>query len=193
MWIASSALVLALAGGAFSYYAPAKVSPAVPQGTIPTQQLVKAEPPLAAALVDPAAPSPSPSNVEAAEPAPDAPPNPAPVSATVLVSLRSTPPGAMVVVGDREYGPTPTQLEWTGAEAELGREVTFRFQRKGYRDLTVTRQIRGDRLDVEAPPMDAVPLKQRPQREERPQQATSAPGKAAAPIPALQGYKAEPY
>jgi serine/threonine-protein kinase len=185
LWIASSALVLALAGGALSYFAPAKVSPAVPRAKIPTQQLVKAEP-----LAAPAEAVPAPDSVEVA---PDPGPTPvAGVSSTVLVSLRSTPAGAMVVVGDREYGPTPTQVEWTGAEAELGREVTFRFQRKGYRDLTVTRQIRGDRLDVEAPPMDPVPLKQRATREERPQ-AASAPAKGTAPIPALQGYKAEPY
>jgi eukaryotic-like serine/threonine-protein kinase len=190
IWVASSALVLALASGAFSYFAPAKVSPAVPSAKVPTQQLVKNEPPVAAPVPEPSVPS-TPSATDAVEPAPEAPPSAA-VPATVLVSLRSTPAGAMVVVGEREYGPTPTQLEWTGAEAELGREVTFRFQRKGYRDLTVTRQIRGERLDVEAPPMDPVPIK-RPQREERPQQATSAPTKAAAPIPALQGYKAEPY
>ena len=85
----------------------------------------------------------------------------------MLVSLRSTPPGALVVVGGKEFGPTPTQLEWSGADAALGREVTFRFQRKGYRDLTVTRQIRGDRLEVEAPPMDPIPVR-RPTREERP-------------------------
>jgi serine/threonine protein kinase len=186
LWIASSALILALAGGAFSYFAPAKVSPAVPRAKIPTQQLVRAEPP-----ASPAPALPAPSSVEAAPPEPGLPPAAA-VPTTVLVSLRSTPAGAMVVVGDREYGPTPTQVEWTGAEAELGREVTFRFQRKGYRDLTVTRQVRGDRLDVEAPPMDPVPLKQRPSREERPQ-AASAPAKGTAPIPALQGYKAEPY
>lgn len=88
------------------------------------------------------------------------------VATTVLVSLKSTPPGAMVIVGEREYGPTPTQVEWTGPEAQLGREVTFRFERTGYRDLTVTRQIRGDRLEVEAPPMDPIPVS-RPGRSQR--------------------------
>jgi serine/threonine-protein kinase len=112
---------------------------------------------------------------------------------TVLVSLRSTPPGAMVVVGDKEYGPTPTQVEWTGAEAQFGREVTFRFQRKGYRDLTVTRQIRGDRLEVEAPPMDPIPVR-RPMRRDRP----TASGSATKPVgpttvTPIKGYKAEPY
>jgi serine/threonine protein kinase len=191
VWIATSALVLALGGGALSYLAPAKVSPAVPpRAKMPTQELVKAEP------SGPVAPASNqglgvPANTEMAptDPAPNA---AAQAASTVLVSLRSTPSGAMVVVGDREYGPTPTQVEWTGAEAELGREITFRFQRKGYRDLTVTRQIRGDRLDVEAPPMDPVPLKTRPSREERPQ-AANTPNKATAPVAPLQGYKAEPY
>ncbi len=111
------------------------------------------------------------------------------VVSTVLVLLRSTPPGATVVVGDKEFGPTPTQVEWSGAEAEVGREVTFRFQRKGYRDLTVTRQIRGDRLEVEAPPMDPIPVR-RPTRDDRPTTVTPVtPGKT---VP-LKDYKAEPY
>ena len=104
---------------------------------------------------------------------------------------KSTPPGALVVVGGKEYGPTPTQVEWSGPEAEVGREVTFRFQRKGYRDLTVTRQIRGDRLEVEAPPMDPIPVR-RPTREDR--TSTPAPGpKAPAVVAPLKDYKAEPY
>jgi serine/threonine protein kinase len=144
------------------------------------------EPPAPAA----AAPAADPAAAPAAAPSE---PTTAPtaVNATVLVSLKSTPPGAMVVVGSKEYGPTPTQVEWTGGEAAFGREVTFRFQRKGYRDLTVTRQIRGDRLDVEAPPMDPIPVR-RPTREEPRQASTPAakPGPVAAP---LKGYKAEPY
>jgi len=75
---------------------------------------------------------------------------------TVLVSLRSTPPGAMVVVGDKQYGPTPTEVELSGQEAEAGREVTFRFRRTGYRALTISRRIRGARLSVEATFMDRV-------------------------------------
>jgi serine/threonine-protein kinase len=109
---------------------------------------------------------------------------------TVLVSLRSVPPGATVVVGDKEYGPTPTQVEWSGADAAPGREVTFRFQRKGYRDLTVIRQIRGDRLDVEAPPMDPIPVR-RPTRTLRP---AAAPAPKPSLLPAqLKTYKVEPY
>jgi serine/threonine protein kinase len=150
------------------------------------------EQPAPAAAVAPTAADPAP----AAAAAPTEPAGsigaPTAVNASVLVSLRSTPPGAMVVVGNKEFGPTPTQVEWTGSEAAFGREVTFRFQRKGYRDLTVTRQIRGDRLEVEAPPMDPIPVR-RPTREDPPQRASSPapkPGPVAAP---LKGYKAEPY
>jgi hypothetical protein len=96
----------------------------------------------------------------------------------------------MVAVGEREYGPTPTQVEWTGSEAAVGREVTFRFQRKGYRDLTVTRQIRSDRLEVEAPPMDPMPIKRPMAREER---ASGPASGVAAPVTSVKGYKAEPY
>jgi eukaryotic-like serine/threonine-protein kinase len=117
-------------------------------------------------------------------------PTPQPAGNTVLVSLRSTPPGAIVVVGDKEYGPTPTQVEWTGDEAALGREITFRFQRKGFRDLTVTRQIRGNTLEIDAPPMDPVVTTSK-----RPDRTPSQPStpKPAAPVTPLKGYKAEPY
>jgi serine/threonine-protein kinase len=72
----------------------------------------------------------------------------------VVLTLRSSPPGAMVLVGDKEYGPTPTHVVWTGEDAAEGREVTFRFHRRGYLDVTVTQAITGDRLEVEAPPME---------------------------------------
>ncbi len=74
----------------------------------------------------------------------------------LVVSLRSTPPGATVLVGAKKYGPTPLHVVWTGPDAADGRQVTFRFQLKGYRDLTLTQEVRGDRLDVEAPPMELV-------------------------------------
>jgi hypothetical protein len=118
---------------------------------------------------------------------------------SVLVSLRSTPPGAMVAVGEREYGPTPTQVEWTGVDATLGREVTFRFQRKGYRDLTVTRQIRSGALDVDAPPMDPVveaaptPTPTPTPTVRRPVTTVAPVVKPSAPVTPLKGYKAEPY
>jgi eukaryotic-like serine/threonine-protein kinase len=116
-------------------------------------------------------------------------PTSTPPGNSVLVSLRSTPPGAIVVVGDKEYGPTPTQVEWTGEEAALGREITFRFQRKGFRDLTVTRQIRGSSLEIDAPPMDPVVTSSK--RPERPTQPTTP--KPTVPVTPLKGYKAEPY
>jgi serine/threonine-protein kinase len=169
---------------------PATVRAAEQTKPLPTTETAAAaaQPGDAPAAV-PAAPAEGAPAAAAGEPAAQDPSNAA-VNASVLVSLRSTPPGATVVVGNKEYGPTPTQVEWTGAEAVFGREVTFRFQRKGYRDLTVTRQIRGDRLEVEAPPMDPIPVR-RPAREERSQPAAQPKvGPVAAP---LKGYKAEPY
>jgi eukaryotic-like serine/threonine-protein kinase len=111
---------------------------------------------LSGSLGDEAPPTPA---LVSAEPAavPTAQPTAAaPKQKSVLVSLRSIPPGAMVLIGDREYGPTPTQLEWRGADAEPGRQVTFRFRRTGYRALTVTREVHGDTLDVQASFMDPV-------------------------------------
>jgi serine/threonine-protein kinase len=188
-WIGVSAAAVLLAGAAFGL-SPSKTAPAV-QAKANTPTPAAIAPQAAAPLAQPSTPSEVPPTTEVV---PEAAPSPvAPVSATVLVSLKSTPPGAMVAVGEREYGPTPTQVEWTGSEAAVGREVTFRFQRKGYRDLTVTRQIRSDRLEVEAPPMDPIPVN-RPKRDERPA-VTTAPAtpKAAVPVTPLKGYKAEPY
>ncbi len=59
----------------------------------------------------------------------------------VLVELDSTPPGATVHIGEQEYGPTPAQVELTGAQAEPGSELTFVFTAAGHRDMTVTRTV----------------------------------------------------
>ncbi len=99
-------------------------------------------------------------------------PQAAPPLDKLLVSLRSTPPGAMVIVAGKEYGPTPTQVEWTGAEATIGSEITFRFQRKGFRDLTVTRQVRGSTLTIDAPAMD--PIEPSPPTRRAPEPAKSS-------------------
>jgi serine/threonine-protein kinase len=187
-WLAAAALALAVAGGALGL-SPTKSSlPEQPKAAAKQSAAVtpiEATTPAAIA----AQPNAVPDTASVAQPPSAA----APAFTTVLVSLKSTPPGAMVAVGEREYGPTPTQVEWTGSEAAMGREITFRFQRKGYRDLTVTRQIRSDRLEVEAPPMDPIPIK-RPSREERaPSAAAASSPKIAAPVTAVKGYKAEPY
>jgi serine/threonine-protein kinase len=100
--------------------------------------------------------------VVAAAPVTTAAPTPSPVpqkAPSVIVTLRSTPPGAMVLIGDREYGPTPIELEWTGAEAEPGRQVNFRFRRTGFRAMTITREVRGDHMQVEASFLDPAQRK----------------------------------
>ena len=113
---------------------------------------------------------------------------------SVIVSLRSTPTGATVVVAEREYGPTPAEVEWTGEDAERGREVTLRFEKEGFRDFTVTRTITGDRLDVEAElePIEATPEPatiRRPVRRPTPMM-TEEPDSPVGPI---KGYKTDPY
>lgn len=81
----------------------------------------------------------------AATPAPDPQPQqeltplPAPPPArTLLVNVSSTPPGATVRVGDREYGPTPAQIELSGALAEPGAQIDFVFTMTGFREASVT-------------------------------------------------------
>jgi eukaryotic-like serine/threonine-protein kinase len=88
--------------------------------------------------------------VKAVEAAPQA---PQPLSKVVL-TLRSVPEGATVLVGDKKYGPTPTHVVWSGGDATLGRELTFRFQKKGYRDATITQTITGERMEVTAPALE---------------------------------------
>jgi serine/threonine protein kinase len=187
-WLVAAAIALVAAGGALGLIPSKSVLPQ--QTKAAAKQQVAPVATTAAAAAQPVTGSVTPP-VLATDPTP-AEPSSATLQAftTVLVSLKSTPPGAMVVVGEREYGPTPTQVEWTGPEAATGREVTFRFQRKGYRDLTVTRQIRSDRLEVEAPPMDPMPVKRLVAREER---APGAASGVAAPVTSVKGYKAEPY
>ncbi|HEX5661481.1 MAG TPA: protein kinase [Polyangiales bacterium] len=107
------------------------------------------------------------------------------VQKSVLVSLRTTPPGAMVFVGDKGYGPTPTQVEWTGEEAAIGREVTLRFVRRGYQELTVTRQIRGPLLEIEAQKLD--------QAEAAPSSATKSSARPARAQQPDSGTNRSPY
>jgi hypothetical protein len=77
----------------------------------------------------------------------------------VVLSLKSNPDGATVLVGDKKYGPTPTHVVWSGPDAVLGRDVTFRFQKKGYRDATVTQTITGERLEVMGPTLELASAK----------------------------------
>ncbi len=119
-----------------------------------------------------------------------------PSIARVLVDLRSEPPGATVEVGDREYGPTPLQVEWTGDDAAEGREVTFQFHLDGHRDFTVTRTLIGEALDVRAEldPIRATPSRmiRRPPRP-RMRVPMMSPRMDESPAIGLKGYKAEPY
>ncbi|HEY8429046.1 MAG TPA: PEGA domain-containing protein, partial [Sandaracinaceae bacterium] len=88
-------------------------------------------------------PAPSDPRPVAAQPAVEPEPAPAPVR-SVLVELDSIPPGATVRIGGAEYGPTPAQVELTGAQAEPGTELTFEFRAPGYVDTTVTRAVPQD-------------------------------------------------
>ncbi len=66
------------------------------------------------------------------------------------VTITSNPTGAEVFVGDRSYGTTPARIVWVGEAAEPGREVTFRFEKNGYRSESVTRTVEAETLAVEA-------------------------------------------
>ncbi len=141
----------------------------------------------------PAAPAPRPSEPEAAA-SPDEPvdtaapePEPQPVP-TAMVSLRSTPPGATVLVGEQEYGPTPADIEWRGEDAERGRQVNFVFQLDGYRDYSVTRVLTSDRIEVEATLEAIRRAPRRPASTRR-----RPPPRRREPTRPVEGYKLDPY
>ncbi|MFO0686890.1 MAG: protein kinase [Sandaracinus sp.] len=69
---------------------------------------------------------------------------------TVLVSLRSQPTGAMVTLGDRTFGPTPTEVELTGDQAAEGASLHFVFSRAGFRDLPMDATVSGGTLELNA-------------------------------------------
>ena len=116
----------------------------------------------------------------------------APAVRPVMVTLRSTPPGATVEVDGRSWT-TPADVEWTGDEAAIGREVTFQFRLEGHRDFTVTRTVTGDSLDVSAElsELEAQPVPiRRPIRRPRTQPTVTMDNGASIGV---KGYKAEPY
>ena len=106
-----------------------------------------------------------------------------------LVSLRSTPPGATVNVGEQAYGPTPTDVEWSGEDATRGREVTFVFHLAGYRDYSVLRTVTSDTLEVSAT-LDTLPT-DRPFRPRPPRRPEGDDG--TSPVGPVKGYKLDPY
>jgi len=148
---------------------------------------------------DPEAPTPttstavSPSGTDAPRTSPRTVETPAtPDVSTTLVVLRSEPPGATVAVADREYGPTPADVEWTGEQAERGRRVTFVFSLDGHRDYSVTRVITGERLEVEA---ELEPMRTRVVRPNRRRVRRSGDrgGDRSGGDAPVEGYKLDPY
>jgi serine/threonine-protein kinase len=151
------------------------------------------------AVAPPAAPSapPAPEPQALTETAPEEPPpeEAAPAPRRIRIVLRSTPPGASVVVGDRSYGPTPAEIEWTGDDARVGREVTFQFQLDDHRDYTVTRTLYGDTLSVEATleRIEETPHRTRVRRVVRSSAMSDSNTGSTSPNVRLKGYKLEPY
>ncbi|MEO0326231.1 MAG: serine/threonine-protein kinase, partial [Myxococcota bacterium] len=131
-----------------------------------------------------------------AEPAMEA--DPVPARRVVLVGLRSQPAGAEVRIGDTDevYGPTPALLEWSGADAQPGRQVTFRFTLEGHQPFTVTRTLRGDTLEVDASlvPLPEPERRPRVRTPRRPRPVPSAMMDRAQPAtPSLGDYRDDPY
>jgi serine/threonine-protein kinase len=142
------------------------------------------------ASIVPTTPPPSTESIAVAPPSSVAPPTSvAPEIVHTIVSLRSTPAGATVAVGEHTYGPTPADVEWTGDDAARGREVELVFNLTGYRPYSVHRTITGDALDVSAT-LEALPT-DRPFRPRPPRRPEGDDG--TAPVGPIKGYKLDPY
>ncbi len=135
-------------------------------------------------------PTPNPSGTQ---PTPRTNPNPPdqPQVQSAMVQVRSTPPGATVHVNGNAIGATPLDVEWTGADAELGRRITFLFQLDGHRDYSVTRVITGNRLEVEAE-LEEIAAAPRPTGRRR-RRGPVRRGGGDEPVGPVQGYKLDPY
>ena len=107
------------------------------------------------------------------------------------MTLRSTPAGATVSVDETELGTTPADVQWTGADAELGRQVTFLFRLDGHRDYSVTRVITGDHLEVEAT-LEEITAAPRPTGSRRRRRGPRRGGGDESSGP-VEGYKLDPY
>lgn len=120
----------------------------VPRDAAPTAETTP-EPPALALAAEPETSAAS--SKQAADEAAFADEPPAPPLRSLMVELDSRPRGAMVRIGDAEYGPTPATVELTGELAEPGAELTFVFALAGHRETTVVRTVPAEgRLDVSA-------------------------------------------
>jgi serine/threonine protein kinase len=71
----------------------------------------------------------------------------APLREETILSLMSTPPGALVLVNDREVGRTPLKVSLESDLPEL--RTRFRFVRDGYEELSMARHISGARMVID--------------------------------------------
>ncbi len=101
----------------------------------------------------------APADSAPAPPPPVAAPPPAPPAAAaeapeaiaprLMLSLRTVPSGAIARIGDREYGPTPVDVELEGAMAQPGSTLELTFQRRGYRATRIERTVHGPALAID--------------------------------------------
>ncbi|MCB9629339.1 MAG: serine/threonine protein kinase [Sandaracinaceae bacterium] len=129
-------LILALGGGAAAAVLSSNQD-AVASNTTATPTTPPETP------AEPAGTEGTPNAAGATDPEPAAVGEEAPL-ASVVVDLRSDPPGATVLLGSRALGVTPTQRELVGEDAERGRELTFTFQKSGYDVQNSVRVVTGE-------------------------------------------------
>jgi serine/threonine-protein kinase len=164
VWIGLGLLLLAVAAGGWLLFGGGE-TPAVATGDVASPTTDVAPPPSSATTTT----GTSPPSASTAIP-------------TVLVSLRSQPAGATVTLGDRTYGPTPTEVELTGDIAAEGATLHFVFSRPGFRDMPIDSTVAGGTLDVNARMVRIVRTT-----------TTHEEGGGAAGDTHVEGYRDSPY
>ena len=113
--------------------------------------------------------------------------------ASVVVDLRSDPPGATVLLGSRALGVTPTQRELVGEDAQRGRELTFTFQKAGYDVQNSVRIVTGEPNMLVEVVMQRTQVIRRPTRTPGSGDTTMTPAMVDGPSVRPTGYHDSPY
>jgi eukaryotic-like serine/threonine-protein kinase len=153
--------------------APAEIAP--PQAATTPARPREESPATSAAVTPVTSPSEPTATTATAEP-----------TRSVMLSLRSQPVGAMVMVGDREFGPTPTQVELTGENAREGAQLELVFRRTGFRETRASAVVHGGTVEVDArlPMLSAPPRRPTGGAEHSSDEETDVN---------LRGYRDSPY
>jgi serine/threonine-protein kinase len=93
---------------------------------------------------------------------------------SVMITARSVPPGAAVLVRGTRMGLSPVTFRFQDAQAKQGQAIAVTFQLKGYTSKTVRQPIAGEELIVDAVLVADQPAEAAPVENEEPAQDEGA-------------------